>query len=174
MSDEMQSVFMVVQEAPGEQPSTATVSALSGEAALARVPEMAKDFFGEIPKAMVTWRVERYLGIGRWTIYACEWSSEKGETVAQLQDVPASVLMLIMRYAGANDGIARGLDEKRMLVDLDGSAKQCAIEFTAWDGVSDEKRALAEFAYAQAWSSGLNDVLAAKFRGRLGAKKGQT
>lgn len=169
---EMQAVFLVVQEAPGETPSVASVPAMSGEAALARIPEMARDFFGEVPKQLRTWRIDRPesgRGPGPWVIYSCEWSSQAGEIEVVLRDVPANVIVLLMRYAGANDGVQSGLDSGRMLIDLNGADKSWAREFGGrWEGVGIETGALAKHVYTSAWESGINDALNAKYRQRLG------
>jgi hypothetical protein len=173
MTSEMQNVFMVVQEAPGEAPAIASVPALSGEAALARVPAMAKDFFGSVPEKLRTWRIEREELSARWVIYACEWSSQDGEVTTALSGVPTNVLVLLMRYAGSNDGVQNALDSSRMLVDIDGAEKQFEKEFRG--GMSDEVYALAKHIYARAWTEGIADALNAKYQQRLTSnRKGRT
>lgn len=155
MSD-TEAVFMVVQEAPDELPSTVFVVAQSQESAVARVPELAKDFFGEVPLQLRTWRISWEDDPRAWRIYETVWSSENGEVLVEPAAVPGPVVVLLASYAGKIDGISHVLDAERLLCDVNGGEVFFDVSFP--QGCGDVTKA-ARTLYAKHYSAGVNEAV---------------
>ncbi len=166
---EAEAVFMVVQEAPTEMPSTLYVMAQSPEAAVACVPDAAKEFYGEIPAELRTWRIT-WEGEPRvWRIYETVWSGQAGEVLVEPAAVPGPVVVLLVSYAGKTDGFAQVIYTEAVLCDVNGGEAQFDRAFPQGCGdVTKAARAL----YAANYSAGVSEAVTIAYKGRQIANGG--
>lgn len=163
----MESFILVLQETLEDTPSLIYVQASTVDLALDHVPNMARDFFGEVPKRMRTWRIARSLG--QWCIFVRHYGPDaSSETRIAPRAVPVSVLKLLMRIAGGEDGW--GACEHGLVIKPENALAQYGREFAPF--ADDERERVAREFYAKGWMEGTDEAVTAQLVDVITARGG--